>query len=195
MALTQRKLALLEQSLVSHFNQLFRKHAFLDRISIDPATYALTLHRAGRTFTRAHLLAGENQLLAITLLWALRELSGCATPVIIDTPLSRLDSQHRHSMLHDFLPHASRHPGHRPGHRRRDRWCCPQAAGARACACLPHGIRRGHRRHGAHGGGAGGDGAESGAVRGVLVVRAKTTTDLDGNGYYIVLATGRRVLL
>lgn len=106
-ALTQRKIALLEQSLVSHFNQLCRKHSFLDRINVDPATFALTLHRAGHTFTRAQLSAGENQLLAIALLWALRELSGRATPVIIDTPLSRLDSQHRQSMLHDFLPHAS----------------------------------------------------------------------------------------
>lgn len=106
-ALAQRKLALLEQSIVSHFNQLCRKHAFLDRVEVDPATFALTLHRAGHTFSRAHLSAGENQLLAIALLWALRELSGRATPVIIDTPLSRLDSQHRQSMLHDFLPHAS----------------------------------------------------------------------------------------
>ncbi len=106
-ALTQRKVALLEHALVSHFNQLCRKHAFLDRITIDPATLGMTLHRAGHTFTRASLSAGENQLLAIALLWALRELSGRATPVIIDTPLSRLDSQHRQSMLHDFLPRAS----------------------------------------------------------------------------------------
>ena len=105
-ALTQRKVALLEHSLVSHFNQLCRKHALLDRITIDPATLGMTLHRAGHTFTRDSLSAGENQLLAIALLWSLRELSGRATPVIIDTPLSRLDSEHRQSMLHDFLPHA-----------------------------------------------------------------------------------------
>jgi DNA sulfur modification protein DndD len=106
-ALTQRKLALLEQSLTSHFNQLCRKHTFVDHISVDPATFTLTLQRAGHRFPRTQLSAGENQLLAIALLWALRELSGRATPVIIDTPLSRLDSEHRQSMLHDFLPHAS----------------------------------------------------------------------------------------
>lgn len=105
--LTQRKLALLEQSLVSHFNQLCRKHAFVDRISVDPKSFALTLERTGHSFGREQLSAGENQLLAIAMLWALRELSGRATPVVIDTPLSRLDSQHRQSMLHDFFPHAS----------------------------------------------------------------------------------------
>ena len=105
--LTRRKLALLEHSLVSHFNQLCRKHAFVDRITVDRTTFAMTLHRAGHAFTRAQLSAGENQLLAIAMLWALRELSGRATPVIIDTPLSRLDSQHRQSMLHDFFPRAS----------------------------------------------------------------------------------------
>ncbi len=87
--------------------ELCRKHAFVDRISVDLATFGMTLHRAGHSFTRARLSAGENQLLAIATLWALRELSGRATPVIIDTPLSRLDSQHRQSMLHDFFPHAS----------------------------------------------------------------------------------------
>ena len=46
-------------------------------------------------------------MLAIATLWALRELSGRATPVVIDTPLSRLDSQHRERMLHDFFPRAS----------------------------------------------------------------------------------------
>jgi DNA sulfur modification protein DndD len=132
-ALTQRKVALLEQSLVSHFNQLCRKQAFVDRISVDlgaplteprpsgrhaplpdgrgsvgkAGTFAFTLHRAGHTFGREQLSAGENQLLAVATLWALRELSGRATPVLIDTPLSRLDSQHRHGMLHDFLPRAS----------------------------------------------------------------------------------------
>lgn len=106
-ALTQRKLALLEQSLTSHFNQLCRKHTFVDHISVDPATFTLTLQRAGHHFPRTQLSAGENQLLAIALLWALRELSGRATPVIIDTPLSRLDSQHRQNLLYDFLPRAS----------------------------------------------------------------------------------------
>ena len=106
-ALTQRKLALLEQSLTSHFNQLCRKHTFVDHISVDPATFTLTLQRAGHRFPRTQLSAGENQLLAIALLWALRELSGRATPVIIDTPLSRLDSQHRQNLLYDFLPRAS----------------------------------------------------------------------------------------
>ena len=79
----------------------------MDRIRVDLATFAFTLYRAGHAFSRAQLSAGENQLLAIATLWALRELSGRATPVIIDTPLSRLDSQHRQTMLHDFLPRAS----------------------------------------------------------------------------------------
>lgn len=105
--LTQRKVALLEESLASHFNQLCRKHAFVDRISVDPKSFALTLERAGHRFGREQLSAGENQLLAIAMLWALRELSGRATPVVIDTPLSRLDSQHRQSMLNDFFPRAS----------------------------------------------------------------------------------------
>ena len=106
-ALTEAKVAMLEQALVSRFNELCRKHPFVERICVDLATFGITLHRADHSFPRSWLSAGENQLLAIATLWALRELSGRATPVIIDTPLSRLDSQHRQSMLHDFFPHAS----------------------------------------------------------------------------------------
>ena len=45
--------------------------------------------------------------MAIATMWALREVSGRPTPVIIDTPLSRLDSQHRLNIVQDYLPSVS----------------------------------------------------------------------------------------
>jgi len=105
--LTQRKLNRLEQSLVSHFNKLCRKQSFIDGATIDPDSYKITLHRAGQRFSRRELSAGEKQLFAIATLWALREISGRPVPVVIDTPLSRLDSEHRVSMIQHFFPHAS----------------------------------------------------------------------------------------
>ena len=46
-------------------------------------------------FRSASLSAGEKQLMVISLLWALAICSKKKLPVIIDTPLSRLDSAHR----------------------------------------------------------------------------------------------------
>ncbi len=51
--------------------------------------------------------AGEQQMFAIATLWALREVSGRPLPVIIDTPLSRLDDDHRRAMLAEFMPQVA----------------------------------------------------------------------------------------
>jgi DNA sulfur modification protein DndD len=40
-------------------------------------------------------------------LWALARTSGRPLPVIIDTPLGRLDSDHRRLLVQNYFPHAS----------------------------------------------------------------------------------------
>jgi DNA sulfur modification protein DndD len=105
--LTERKLAQLAAQLRQRFNQLSRKRNFLERISIDPETFGMTLYRAGKPFPRTQLSAGEEQMFAIAVLWALREVSGRPLPVIIDTPLSRLDEDHRRAILAEFMPQAA----------------------------------------------------------------------------------------
>ncbi len=53
------------------------------------------------------LSAGEKQLMVISLLWALAICSKKKLPVIIDTPLSRLDSAHRSALITKYFPNAS----------------------------------------------------------------------------------------
>lgn len=105
--LTQRKLAYLAAQVRQRFNQLSRKRGFLEKIEIDPDTFGVTLYRAGQPFPRAQLSAGEQQIFAIATLWALREVSERPLPVIVDTPLSRLDEDHRLAMLAEFLPQVA----------------------------------------------------------------------------------------
>ncbi len=105
--LTVRKLAQLSEQLCKRFNQLIRKRNFLERVQIDPETFSMTLYRAGKSFPRRQLSAGEEQIFAIATLWALREVSGRPLPVIIDTPLSRLDEDHRLAMLAEFMPQVA----------------------------------------------------------------------------------------
>ena len=105
--LQQEKIDLLEKSLTTRFNELCRKETILDDVDIDPETYGITLQRGNETFGREELSAGEKQLFAIATIWALREVSGVPMPVIIDTPLGRLDKDHRASMIQTYLPRAS----------------------------------------------------------------------------------------
>ncbi len=104
--LAQRKVGDVATLLQQRFNQLCRKESFLDQVEIDPHHFTVTLYRMGKPFERRQLSAGENQLFAVATLWALRQVSRRPMPVVIDTPLSRLDSEHRLSMLREFFPHA-----------------------------------------------------------------------------------------
>ena len=97
----------LEKALLKRFNLLCRKTMLLDDLKISPDNLQVTLFHQGKTFSRRQLSAGENQLFAIATLWALREISGRPMPVIIDTPLSRLDTAHRDTMVQEFFPHTS----------------------------------------------------------------------------------------
>lgn len=45
--------------------------------------------------------------MVIAILWALAICSSKKLPVIIDTPLSRLDSMHRKSLVSNYFPYAS----------------------------------------------------------------------------------------
>lgn len=107
MQLTETRASQLEKALLLRFNQLCRKVGFIESMHIDRGTLEVTLHRQGEPFSRSQLSAGENQLLAIATLWALRDVSGRPIPIVIDTPLSRLDSEHRVSMVDEFMPHVS----------------------------------------------------------------------------------------
>jgi len=106
-AITSEKVIMLETKIKSLFNTLCRKPNFLEEIKIDPDRFNISLRRLGQPFKRSQLSAGEQQLFATATLWALREISGRPMPVLIDTPLSRLDSEHRLSMSQEFFPHVS----------------------------------------------------------------------------------------
>jgi DNA sulfur modification protein DndD len=104
----QRHVARLEALILDSLQQLLRKRALADRISIDPETYAVTLlNAAGQTIPFERLSAGERQLLATSLLWGLARASGRPVPTIIDTPLGRLDSSHRKHLIRGYFPRAS----------------------------------------------------------------------------------------
>ena len=98
----------LEEAFTRNFNQLCRKEHLLDHGEIDPDDFSVTLvGTGGKRFSQSELSAGERQIYAIALLWALRQVSGRPLPVLIDTPLGRLDSDHRQKLVEHYFPYAS----------------------------------------------------------------------------------------
>jgi DNA sulfur modification protein DndD len=102
--LMAKKLASLKEKVLEKFNLLCRKESYLDELTIDPESFEIRLSRQQTVVDHAHLSAGEKQLLVVAILWGLRELTNIALPLIIDTPLARLDLEHRRTFIEQFLP-------------------------------------------------------------------------------------------
>lgn len=106
--LTQAKIATLSEAIVQGFNQLSHKPDRIRRVEIDPQTFAVTLYDTyDRALLKEKLSAGEKQIYTTALLWALAKTSGKSLPMILDTPLGRLDSSHRQLLVERYFPYAS----------------------------------------------------------------------------------------
>jgi DNA sulfur modification protein DndD len=98
----------LSTMITSEFALLMRKRMLISQVRIHPDTYEVTiLVTDGYELPMERLSAGERQLLAIAVLSALiRERKG-QFPVAVDTPLARLDKQHRRTLVHHFFSKIS----------------------------------------------------------------------------------------
>ncbi len=107
-AVVDRHVARIEAFVLDSFRQLVRKEGLVTGLRIDPVTFELALiGRNGRAVTAERLSAGERQLLAIAMIWGLARASGRPLPTVIDTPLGRLDSEHRSRLVSRYFPKAS----------------------------------------------------------------------------------------
>ena len=106
--LQTQKVDILEKNITSRFKFLAQKQAIITSIIIDPETLDITLKDyKGGVLLKDQLSAGEKQMFAISILWGLALSSGYKLPVIIDTPMARLDSAHRSNFINKYLPNAS----------------------------------------------------------------------------------------
>lgn len=106
--LQKRKTGILGRTITECYKKLANKKNLIQRIVMDPETLDMKyLDEDGKEVLKDSLSAGEKQLMVIAILWALALCSKKKLPVIIDTPLSRLDSQHRSSIITTYFPNAS----------------------------------------------------------------------------------------
>jgi DNA sulfur modification protein DndD len=61
----------------------------------------------GRKIDKQSLSEGEKQIYSVSLLSGITKTTKRSFPVFFDTPLGRLDSDHRMNIIHNFFPFAS----------------------------------------------------------------------------------------
>lgn len=106
--LTQARVKKLSANFETAYHKLARKEDLQLNAHINPQTFDVELvDEKGSVINRKLLSAGEKQIYAIAILEALAKTSGRDFPVIIDTPLGRLDSQHRDKLINHYFPEAS----------------------------------------------------------------------------------------
>ncbi|OSZ63313.1 DNA sulfur modification protein DndD [Hydrogenophaga sp. IBVHS2] len=98
----------LSEKITEEFQALMRKQRLVTAVRVDPDSYEVTIVGGhGKELPMERLSAGERQLLAIAVLSALiRERKG-QFPVVVDTPLARLDRTHREALIRRFFAKVS----------------------------------------------------------------------------------------
>lgn len=105
---SEKKIVKLEEEFNASFARLARKKDLQLSAKIDPHSFKISLKAAsGHTIDKNDLSAGERQIYAIAMLESIAKTSGRKLPVIIDTPLGRLDSKHRERLIENYFPTAS----------------------------------------------------------------------------------------
>lgn len=105
---TIRKIGRLSQLVGEAFQFLLRKQTLVERVEIDPHSFRITLYDTeGGALPKERLSEGEKQIFAISVLWGLAKASPRPLPVIVDTPMARLDTEHRAHLVERYFPHAS----------------------------------------------------------------------------------------
>ncbi|MDH4203836.1 MAG: DNA sulfur modification protein DndD, partial [Phycisphaerae bacterium] len=106
--LRQNKIHLLQEKTFEMYLRLSSKSGLIKDLKIDEKTYEITVTgRDGTEIKKSGLSAGEKEIFAVSLLWGLAQTSELKLPIIIDTPLSRLDSAHRDNIVNNYFPNAA----------------------------------------------------------------------------------------
>ncbi|WP_379135219.1 DNA sulfur modification protein DndD [Paenibacillus sp. sgz500958] len=106
--MTQLKAEFIKEEFAKMLLTLFRKQDEFGQIEFDIHTYVIRLYNDRHQEISIHdRSAGEMQMIASSLIWALTKASDLSLPMVIDTPLGRLDSQHRNHLIHHYYKNLS----------------------------------------------------------------------------------------
>lgn len=96
----------IEKAFNSRFKELMTSHSQIQRIQVkdDFSLHYLNIHE--EPVGMGNISAGMKQLVAQALLWGLKDVSGKEAPVVVDTPLARIDRKHQENLITRYYPNA-----------------------------------------------------------------------------------------
>ena len=101
-----RRASLLSKKTSDVIKKLAHKEDLISKVKIDEKTYSINLLDSKNNKV-SRMSAGESEIFALSLLQALGEVSNRKLPVVIDTPLGRLDYSHRQSIVTNYFHNVS----------------------------------------------------------------------------------------
>jgi len=106
--LRNKKLESLEKSILNGLQMLLHKKDFIEKVVINKETFEIKLFKGNDDeITKDMLSKGELQMYSTAIVRGLAKTSERPLPFMIDTPLARLDEEHRKSLVENFYPDAS----------------------------------------------------------------------------------------
>lgn len=96
--------AQIEDALNRHFSRLMTSNNLIQHIGVDDNFRLHYLDVENQPIGMGNLSAGMKQLAATALLWALKECSARPIPIVIDTPLARIDRGNQENLLLNYYP-------------------------------------------------------------------------------------------
>lgn len=105
---TIMKASFIREEFSSMLKTLFRKQDEFGKIEFDLYTYSIRLYNDKmQEISIQDRSAGEMQMISSALIWALTKASNLSLPMVIDTPLGRLDSYHRNYLINHYYKKLS----------------------------------------------------------------------------------------
>lgn len=106
---TMLKAQFIHEQFATMLMKLFRKQDEFGKIEFDINTYTVRLFNDhGQEISIHDRSAGEMQMIASAFIWALTKASELSLPMVIDTPLGRLDSFHRNHLINHYYKALSK---------------------------------------------------------------------------------------
>ena len=105
--LKMTKRGAIEEAVNSHLGKLLTSNTVIAKVEIKDDFALNYLRDDGSPIGLLNISTGMKQLVTQALLWALSDVSGRKIPVVIDTPLGRIDRQNQENLLRNYYPEAA----------------------------------------------------------------------------------------
>lgn len=97
----------IELAVNKYVKKLLDSNNLIEKIELNENFELRYKDKKGNDIGLANISAGMKQLVAQGLLWALSEISGNNVPVVIGTPMARIDREHQENLLKIYFPQAA----------------------------------------------------------------------------------------